>query len=107
MSFHERVEVGEGVRCFYRREFEDGVERRIVVAYRHNKETGETEYGATIFRRDPGVTCHFERVPHRNTAVRRLQVRPVRLTIDADNYTDVESQLREALREHGVRGPRT
>jgi len=96
------------VRYFYRREDQKrlGKERIITVAYRHNQDTGETSYGATIFRKDsPSDT--FSKKTHRGTANSRLDKRPVIITIDgAATLDEVEDEIRSAIRTYGVSGSR-
>jgi hypothetical protein len=99
--------MSDRVRYFYRTEVEEGVERVFTVAYTHDIDSGATQYGGTVFRHPEGDTKEsFLKAPHRQTAARRLAVRPVRLTVQADSYSEVENQIREAIREQGVRGPR-
>lgn len=96
------------VRYFYRTEVNGKIERRITVAYTHDRETGATEYGATIFRRPVGDNSQvFEKAPHRNTALGRLQKRPVRVNLTPGKHFDIiEDEIRELVRDRGVRGDR-
>jgi hypothetical protein len=94
------------IRYFYRTEVEEGVERVFTIAYTHDIKTGETKYGGTVFRRSIGDNEIFRKAPHRQTAAERLKIRPVSLIINAGNYPDVETRIRQAVREFGVSGKR-
>ena len=95
------------IRYFYRKEVEDNIERIFTVAYTHDIETGLTQYGGAVFRHAVGDNREtFRKGPHRETAARRLQVRPVSLIIKRDNFSDVESSIRQSIREVGVSGKR-
>ena len=102
----------DGIRVFYRTEPDanTGGVRRVTVAYRHNHETGHTEYGATMFR-EPGV---YVKNKHRKTAEGRLAVRPVTCVVHGENYREVEDAIRLAMlpvslggKGLGCRGPRS
>lgn len=93
-------------RLFYREEVdaEEGMERRVVVAYTHDRETGATSYGATIFRRPIGDSTQvFKKAAHRETALARLQLRPIEITVHGDSYDEVENKIRFAIRQRGVK----
>lgn len=102
--------IGIGVRYFYRTEGR----RRVTVAYQHDQATGNTSYGASIFRKDwQGET--FVKREHRQTAESRLNTCPVRIQLDLAVIAGVEQNKRQALVEdlirqaihvHGVRGER-
>lgn len=93
-------------RYFYRHETDRGVERRFAVAYRYNFDTGEVEYGASVFRKDTSKDV-FVKASHRQTAEERLGKRPVRIAVEAGTLLPVvEDRVREAIRSYGVRGTR-
>ncbi len=102
------------IRYFYRTEVEEDdegsgifTERIFTVAYIHNIDTGATQYGGTVFRHPAGDrTQVFRKSRHRSTAKARLEIRPVSLIIDADNYKDVETRIRQSIRDVGVSGKR-
>lgn len=90
----------ELVRYFYRTE----KNRRFVVAYVHDRETGVAKYGAAVFRQDrPNES--FQKKNLRETAKRRLQINPVKLTFVVDKHlSELEDRIREEIRVSGVRG---
>lgn len=103
------------IRHFYRKE--PGVDwpdsqghatetRTITFAYAYNQETGVVQYGASVHRDcDPSVP--FVRASHRNTAIARLLKRPVTIRVPPHSrYSSVEEAIRDAMRDHGVRGER-
>jgi len=94
------------MRYFYRRETSaSGVERVFTVAYIHDRHTGETQYGAAVFRRDsPSET--FIKSEHRQTASGRLSKCPVSLTVKTETANELEQAIRDSIRSVGVRGPR-
>ena len=100
----------ESIRYFYRSEGK----RRVTVAYRHDQTTGNTSYGASIFRQDKPDEVFVKR-EHRATAQSRLQACPVRIQLDVSVIAGVERNaqqvlvedlIRKAIHVHGVRGPR-
>lgn len=85
-------------RYFYRTEGK----RRVTVAYRHDPESGEVLYGASIFRQDfPGET--YRKRDHRGTAEARLRDAPVQLRVEVTTLPEIESCVRQALVTHGVK----
>jgi hypothetical protein len=97
----------ERVRYFYHTEVDqdDGKERTVAVAYRHNVETGSTSYGAAMFRQENPCES-FVKSTHRSTALSRLNVRPVVVTVTGETYDEVEGNIRETIRTLGVGGKR-
>ena len=95
-----------GPRYFYRRETSaSGVERVFTVAYVHDQDTGETKYGAAVFRRDRASET-FVKAKHRQTAAGRLAKCPVYLNVIADHLSGVEDAIRESIIDFGVSGER-
>jgi hypothetical protein len=94
------------VRYFYRREpIGNNLNRVVTVSYIHNRETGETAYGASMFRQDqPGD--NFIKAHHRHTADQRRLKCPVSINVANGTWNDIEDSIREAIRVHGVKGDR-
>lgn len=94
------------VRYFYRREpLNSSLNRIVTVSYTHDRATGETVYGASMFRQDrPGD--NFVKAHHRHTADQRRVKCPVRLTVPDGNWEYIEDCIRSAIRELGVKGER-
>ena len=82
-----------------------GVYRMFTVAYEHNRDTGATSYGASVFRRDRANEM-FIKAKHRMTASSRLELRPVSFNVKSEHPRDVELAIREKIRVDGVKGPR-
>jgi len=95
--------MSENIRYFYRSETSGkGVERRFAVAYLHDIDTGETKYGASVFRKDSASDSWVKKA-HRSTALGRLNKSPVVINVTADSFNKVEDAIRSAIRTHGVR----
>lgn len=93
-------------RYFYRREVSgSGIERVFTVAYTHDCETGETHYGASVFRQDKRNE-YFVKSKHRQTASGRFEKCPVTFNVHADHLSGVEDAIRESIRQVGVSGER-
>jgi hypothetical protein len=93
------------VRFFYRREpsnKDSPIHRRIVVAYKHNSDTGNTVYGASIFRKTNPKDI-FTRKNHRNTAKNRLLKYPVSVIVKSEKLGGVENKIRKLMFTHGVK----
>jgi len=93
------------VRYFYRRETAAGINRVFTVAYTHDRDTGSTEYGASVFRQEranePFVKAH-----HRHTAEQRRVKCPVRVAVSGATWTEIEDAIRDSIRVNGVKGDR-
>jgi len=95
------------IRYFYRQETSgSGVERVFTVAYRIDKSSGSITYGASVFRRDHSSET-FVKASHRSTATARLNLRPVRMTSDANSWRSIEDNIRNNIRYAGVSGDRS
>lgn len=94
------------VRYFYRREpIGNDLNRIVTVSYIHDRITGQTEYGASMFRQDkPGD--NFVKSHHRHTADQRRIKCPVRVQVGDGNWNAIEDSIREAIRVYGVKGDR-
>lgn len=55
-------------------------DRVVTIAWKLDKTTGILEYGLTVFRKK-GISDHWNKRSHRNTAVDRFQNNPVRIHI--------------------------
>lgn len=96
----------EIVRYFYRREpIAANLNRVVTVSYVHNRDTGETTYGASMFRQDQ-PSEQFVKSQHRHTANQRRVKCPVTVTLHGQNWDAIEDGIREAIRVHGVKGDR-
>lgn len=95
------------VRCFYRREpIGNNLNRIVTVSYVHDRDTGETTYGASMFRQEkPGD--NFVKAHHRHTAEQRRLKCPVKINVSGGTWDSIEASIREAIREHGVKGDRS
>ncbi len=94
------------VRYFYRREPISANRQRIVtVSYVHDRETGETVYGASMFRQDQ-PNEQFVKSQHRHTADERRTKCPVKVSVTGQNWDAIEDGIREAIRTYGVKGDR-
>jgi hypothetical protein len=95
--------MSENIRYFYRAETSpSGVERRFSIAYLHDRATGDTRYGASVFRRDSRSEAWIKRA-HRATALGRLTKSPVKINVVAESANEVENAIRDAIKTHGVR----
>ncbi len=95
------------VRYFYRNERDlNDVNRWFTVAYRYDPDTGNLDYGASVYRQDKANES-FHKRDHRATAEARLKIRPVRLSVPVGlTYEEVEDVARISIMHCGVRGPR-
>jgi hypothetical protein len=84
--------------------------RLTTVVYVHNLKTGETSYGASLFREDVSNevvdvfgTKQALRTALRFTAQKRLENKPVMIIIKkSKSIRDLHRQLRRAIGKHGV-----
>ncbi len=96
-------------RLFYVNELQknSGIPHFIAIAYHRNEETGETLYGAAIYRQDPDKTNlpakKWLRETLRSTAFSRLEKKPVILQLNADSMKELHKKIRQALYKYGVR----
>ena len=94
------------VRYFYRREpIAENLQRVVTVSYTHDRETGETFYGASMFRQDE-PNEQFIKSQHRHTADQRRQKCPVKVYVAGGNWDSIEDSIRDAIRTYGVKGDR-
>lgn len=97
----------EVVRYFYQTEIDskDQLERKVTVAYKYDPENSQVLYGATIFRKERADEF-FNKGSHRKTAQSRLVKCPVRISVAPGHLSQIESEIREAIRTRGVSGKR-
>lgn len=81
---------------------------RIVICYEYDRVNERLKYGATIFNRKEKDDV-FNRKEHRETALKRLQVRPViveGVKDDGNSLQDFNNKIRRLLPTHGTKGDR-
>jgi hypothetical protein len=93
------------VRYFYRRESSAGINRIFTVSYVYNRETGATEYGASVFRQERPNEI-FVKAHHRHTAEQRRVKCPVKVSVSGQTWNEIEDQIRDSIRVNGVKGER-
>ena len=84
--------------------FEEGI-RTFTIIFTNDRITGETKYGASIFRK-VSKTDIFNKKEHAKTAYARFTNCPVILTIKRDtcsNIVDLRKKIRKCLFTHGVK----
>ena len=84
--------------------FEEGI-RTFTIIFTNDRITGETRYGASIFRK-VSKTDIFNKKEHAKTAHARFTNCPVLLTIKRDtcsNIVDLRKKIRKCLFTHGVK----
>ena len=96
-------------RIFHEDHLTRNVPRFTTVAYTHNIKTGETRYGASLFRAEvPNEvinvfgTKRALRAALRRTATGRLEKKPVQIELSSKSIKDLHSQLRKAVFIYGV-----
>lgn len=98
------------IRHFYFDELhkKNGGEPRFgCVLYQHNRETGETFYGASIYRRrnDDKIPGKKDlKMMLRKTAFKRFDSKPVHITLKCETRYELHQNLRKALFKYGVSG---
>lgn len=87
--------------------FHEG-QRTVCIVYDYDREEQILKYGATIHRKEGDGKDEFQKKPHRQTAIGRLEKRPVVVANfeDSVNIKDFNKRLRKLLPEHHVRGER-
>lgn len=83
--------------------------RFTVVAYKHNIRTGETFYGASLFKsenkfeieRSFGKKQNMKRALL-STAQKRLEMKPVHIKMKSGNAKELHKRLRKAVGKYGA-----
>ena len=92
----------DNTRYLYFNELNKNQPRMITIAYKHNRDSGDTEYGATIFQQCK-PTDRYTKKGHRHTAEERLNKHPVKLVIKAETINDLKREMRKAVYRNGVK----
>lgn len=96
-------------RSFYDDRLDKKNPRLTVIAYKHDLKTGETTYGASLFKlekkqeieRTFGKKQNLKRALL-TTALKRLEMKPVQIKMKTKSVKDLHQKLRLALYKHGA-----
>lgn len=80
--------------------------RRLTFAYTYDQDSGQVRFGSSVHR-DVDPSQSYRKVSHRNTAFGRLIRCPRTIKVaPGTRYSDVEGEIRSAMKAGGARGDR-
>lgn len=80
-----------------------GMNRIVTVCYTYDFTTKTLMYGASIYKCENNDTSHFSRKTHRETAMQRLQKKPVILNdVEYGKVFDFHKSIRKQMYTNGV-----
>ena len=93
-------------KTFYFEEQRPKIFRIFTITYIYDRVNNVLSYGASIYKDDGSDQIPFDKRKHRQTALKRLNMRPVIINnvMDDGKLHEFHEKIRHFIYKHGVRG---